>query len=458
MKKINPDRLAFDRATVRTYSKDGVMHVKVSPISKAMICPYYGREIPDAESLGLEPGRVYYLLRPADELEKAVESFNNLPLLNKHIPISAQALPKENIVGTTGTDAAFEFPYLNNSLAIWDAGAIAGIDSEEQKELSSSYHYRADMTPGVFEGEKYDGVMRDIKGNHVALVPDGRAGPDVVVCDALPEDMKNMKKKLNAKNIARRTALSVYLRPRLAQDAALDKKDLTALVVSHASGKALAAAVTKKYGCKLAQDAELEEEEIEKTTDTAADEAEEDEDKGKEPPAEDDNEVLETVMSALDGKVNGDVLAKIKTALSGSPAQDEDPDDDEDDDVPAKDADKDDDKVGKPAMDAAIKTARIQARKAAVKDFNAIRQAEVEVKPLVGDVIAMDSAEDIYRYALEQEGIDVENVHPSAFRSMVKMQLDTRQARKPGAGLAMDANAVTGFASRFPNAAKLVRS
>ena len=50
---------------------------------------------------------------------------------------------------------------------------------------------------------------------------------------------------MNAKNIARRAALSVYLRPRLAQDAAIDKADLTALVVTHASGKALAAAVAK---------------------------------------------------------------------------------------------------------------------------------------------------------------------------------------------------------------------
>ena len=42
------------------------------------------------------------------------------------------------------------------------------------------------------------------------------------------------------------------------------------------------------------------------------------------------------------------------------------------------------------------------------------------MKPLVGDVVAMDSAEDIYRYALEQEEVDIEGVHPSAFRSRLK--------------------------------------
>lgn len=195
MKRKNPDRLAFDRASVRTYSKDGVLHVSVSPISKAMVCPYYGREIPDSEALGLEPNKIYYLYRDPEELKKAAATFNNLPLLNKHIPISAHDLPKENIVGTTGSEASFEAPYLNNSLAVWEADAIAGIDSEEQSELSSSYHYRADMTPGEADGVKFDGVMRDLKGNHVALVPEGRAGADVVVGDELPEEMKQMKKK-----------------------------------------------------------------------------------------------------------------------------------------------------------------------------------------------------------------------------------------------------------------------
>ena len=43
---------------------------------------------------------------------------------------------------------------------------------------------RVTMTPGVYEGERYDGVMTEITGNHVALVSDGRAGPDVVVADS----------------------------------------------------------------------------------------------------------------------------------------------------------------------------------------------------------------------------------------------------------------------------------
>ncbi|WP_164105854.1 DUF2213 domain-containing protein, partial [Serratia marcescens] len=85
-------------------------------------------------------------------------------------------------VGTTHANSDFDGTYLTNGLSIWDNSAIAGIETDEQRELSSSYAYVADMTPGVTpDGVKFDGVMRDIVGNHVALVGDGRAGSDVLV-------------------------------------------------------------------------------------------------------------------------------------------------------------------------------------------------------------------------------------------------------------------------------------
>jgi hypothetical protein len=46
------------------------------------------------------------------------------------------------------------------------------------------------MTPGVYEGKRFDGIMRDIQGNHVALVPDGRVGPVATVADEMPLDLQ----------------------------------------------------------------------------------------------------------------------------------------------------------------------------------------------------------------------------------------------------------------------------
>lgn len=222
-------KLAFDRS-VRTVDVDGRMHVQISNISKANVCPYLGREIPGAESLGLNPDKVYMLLRDPGELAKAAGTFNNIPLLSKHVPVSADEPQKDLIVGSTGTDAMFEAPYLKNSLVVWDSIAIAGIDSKEQCELSSAYRYTPDMTPGVYEGIAYDGVMRNIVGNHVALVEVGRAGPDVVVGDANPfqQPMEYDPMKASRKAIAVKAALGAYLRPLIAQDAAIG--DLGALV------------------------------------------------------------------------------------------------------------------------------------------------------------------------------------------------------------------------------------
>jgi uncharacterized protein len=219
--------LAFDRASVRTYDRDGRLHVEISNISKAAVNPYIGREIPDWKTLGLDPDRIYQLLRDPDELAKAAPTFNNIPVLSRHVPVTADDHKPDLVIGSTGTDAAFEAPFLRNSLVLWARDAIEDVEREVKKELSSAYRYRADMTPGTYEGEPFDGVMRDIFGNHVALVREGRAGSDVVVGDAaIPklEEVFEMSKKdlLSRKGAIAMGALMIALKPKLAMDAKID--------------------------------------------------------------------------------------------------------------------------------------------------------------------------------------------------------------------------------------------
>jgi hypothetical protein len=177
---------AFDRDTTRSYDADGRLHVTRANISKAAINPYLGREIPGYRELGLDPDKPYRLLRDPEEMARAVGTFNNLPILSTHRPVSADAHPPELVIGSTGTDAEFSAPYLTNSLVFWPRSAIEAIESNERKQLSCAYRYVPDMTPGTYQGERYDGVMRDLCGNHLALVRDGRAGADVVVGDERP--------------------------------------------------------------------------------------------------------------------------------------------------------------------------------------------------------------------------------------------------------------------------------
>lgn len=384
------ESLAFDRASVRTIDANGRLQISRTNISKANVNAYYGREIPGSEELGLEPNKLYRLWRHPDELRKAAKTFNNIPVLSKHIPDFPNDPPNEFRVGVTHSNAEFDGTYLTVGMSIWDNSAIAGIESGEQRELSASYKYVADMTPGVTpDGEPYDGVMRDIFGNHEALVPDGRAGPDVLVADSLPPELNHMRKYKVA-------AIRATLKPLLAQDADLEAEVRKALLALDEAEK-----------------------EDEKKNKTADDEDDDEKDKKKTADDEDDEEDKD----------------KKKTA--------EDEDDEEDD------------KVSKTAMDSAIRLAADSATKKAAENFRKIREAEQVVRPLIGDVVAMDSAEDVYRTALEQSGVDIAGVHPSAYPAMVKMAISQKENSRPV--IAQDSASVSEFEKAFPTAGKLKR-
>lgn len=176
--------LAFDRVSSRTIDRDGRLHLQSVNISKAAVNGYRGSEIPECEVLGLNPDRVYQIWRDPAELAKAAASFNRLPVLNEHIPVHAQDHQPSAVVGATGSSTAFRDPYLQTEMVIWASPAIMAIDSGEQRELSSAYRYTAIMEPGSYQGVRYDGRMAGICGSHVALVREGRAGPDCVVGDS----------------------------------------------------------------------------------------------------------------------------------------------------------------------------------------------------------------------------------------------------------------------------------
>lgn len=392
--------LAMDRATVRRRDANGYLHVEISNISKANVCPYYGREIPDAQALGLEPDRIYQLYRDPEELARGAHTFNNLPLLNQHLPVNPDLwddeIPNEAKIGSLGTDAGFAHPYLQNSLVVWSGRYQQAIEDDEQRELSCGYRYRADMTPGrTADGLCFDGVMREIIGNHVALVIEGRAGPDVVIGD---EVMK--LKSRTALMIS--GALAAVIRPKLAADAKVDISDALAGVDAKSlamdgAPKTLAAKVMKLVKPHLAADQSLDADgvalAISAVHPLALDEDKiDDEEKQAEDEDEDDKE---------------------------KQAEDEDPDAKEDDDL-AEDEDDDDDK--KPAMDsAAVRKLVAQGEKRAARRVAAIGVAQREVAPHVGEVLGMDSAEAIYKFALDQADVDTKGVHPSAYRAMVKM-------------------------------------
>lgn len=170
--------IAMDRDLEREKTRDGRLMVKRAIITKAGVYPYRGKEIPGWEELGLDPNRVYNLLRDPAEIEKGMNTLNGVQLLKKHTPVSASKPHQDKTVGSLGTDAEWDGENLYNSLFVNVQDSIDGIESGKQRELSAGYHYKPDMTPGIFGGKPHDGVMRDLHFNHVALVEDGRVGPE----------------------------------------------------------------------------------------------------------------------------------------------------------------------------------------------------------------------------------------------------------------------------------------
>lgn len=199
------------------------MHVPRCRISKANVCPYWGREIPGWQELGLDANRQYRMYRDPQALAEAARTFNNVPLLMDHVIVTADKMDPQLIAGTV-SNPVFEHPYLYGDVTAWTRDAIEGIETNEQKELSCAYRYVASMIPGTTgDGVPFDGrMMGPIQANHVALVAKGRAGPDVVVAD---EALRMNKPRLPRYLSVLHATLSALVKPEAlaALDSALDE-------------------------------------------------------------------------------------------------------------------------------------------------------------------------------------------------------------------------------------------
>jgi hypothetical protein len=169
---------------------NGHLYVSDCVITSACVSEYLGKEIQGYEDFGLEPNKLYGVLRAYKEIEKALETYKGLPLLDKHIAISAERPHEKEWLGTVGTDAKLDGNNLLNTVVIWKQEAIDAINNADKgdkkngkKCLSVGYGYDIVKEDGIFEGKQYQFKMTNIKGNHVALVDDGRV-PDAQIADS----------------------------------------------------------------------------------------------------------------------------------------------------------------------------------------------------------------------------------------------------------------------------------
>lgn len=410
-------KFAFDRSA-RRIDADGRLHVDRSHISKATVNPYYGKEIPGYEALGLQPDTVYRLFRDPVELERGAATFARLPILSEHVPVTVDTPRPDLVVGAIGSEITFTPPYLDADLCVWDATAIAGIETDKVRELSCAYRYVPVMEPGEFEGQPYDGRMTEIQGNHLALVEVGRAGSDVVVADANPFNFKETAMKMSKLGKALFAALCAAS-PVLAADSALPA------LVGTANRKTF-----KKDDVKaklLALDASIDSNQLDAVLDAILDV--EQDPKPVETPAAAaaDESPADKLRALLAGKVD-DATLEAACGLLATPAADADPKEE-------------------PGMKKEDVTAAMDGLRKELREAN---EATREVRHIVGDV-AMDSAAEIYGFALDHMKVDRAGVEGApALRALFKVAAANKASTAP-VHVAQDS---AGLAAKFPGAAR----
>jgi len=186
----------------------GYWIIKANPISRVGVFDYLGRQIDIDRSLGLEPNRIYKVFRPPEELfsTEAIETFEGIPFIDEHEMLGEGYTPVEKRPshGTiTNVRPSVDQPgALIADIKIYTRTMKEKIESGK-KGLSLGYYCKYEPEVGCYNGQTYDFVQKNIRGNHIALVNKPRndvyvcdcAVADVVTFDSLPEEILNMKNK-----------------------------------------------------------------------------------------------------------------------------------------------------------------------------------------------------------------------------------------------------------------------
>lgn len=131
---------------------------------------------------------VHQELKCEEELFKkeTMDSFYGIPITIEH-PYEGEVTPKTHRLLSVGTTMSYlkedDDNYFRARLLITDPNTIEEIMRRNQEgenyEVSCGYYADIDWEGGEWNSIEYDAVQRNIRFNHLALVSEGRAGPEV---------------------------------------------------------------------------------------------------------------------------------------------------------------------------------------------------------------------------------------------------------------------------------------
>lgn len=371
--------IAQDKKEVDT---NGWFEVKDNPLSKEGVFLYRGNQIilPDG-SRASETEDLIPVYRPADELSnpEAIDSFKLVPWVDEHTMLGSEELgltpaERKGVSGVVGEDLYFKDGVLYGNIKAFSENLARKIENGK-KELSLGYRCSYERSSGEWNGQKYDYIQRNLRGNHLALVDKGRMGAEVRVMDS------------------QETGISygnfIFTCDSLMEKNEMNLEELLKLAVEKFGDSATVLAEIKKL---LDEQGQVDgENQDPSSTPPATDDDEMGGDPDDEHPAQDDDEgKLDKLLSLVEG-----LVSRVEALEGNSDAKDEE-------DGPEEPQDEtkasDEEEKGAQAMDMAEVTRQVTKR------LNERDSMYKKVSAFTGafDVSAMDSAEAVAAYACKK--------------------------------------------------------
>ncbi|WP_061236280.1 DUF2213 domain-containing protein [Leptospira santarosai] len=170
--------ISFDRGELEVVETDeGFLRAFVT-IARTGVFPY------------LRNGKARKEAKLPEELfrKETLDSIKLKPTTDGHPPVSDNRglIGPENFkkyaIGTLGDSVEIiDNKRIRTIEIIYDSKLIGELRAGEKRQVSIGFECYCDETPGVFEGEQYDVVQREISINHLSHVPHGRAGEEVTI-------------------------------------------------------------------------------------------------------------------------------------------------------------------------------------------------------------------------------------------------------------------------------------
>ena len=181
---MNQKVLRFDRGSFETAERTPQGFLRVPAyVTRAGVFTYKTGD-----------GKTIREFRPATEVfsKESMDSLAGAPVTLKHPP--AMLTPKnvkQYQVGYAVEQPRQDGDKISIPLVVADEGAINAVEKSGLREVSCGYYADSVQEPGVFEGQAYDFIQKNIRYNHIAIVEKGRAGREVRIrLDAADAVMK----------------------------------------------------------------------------------------------------------------------------------------------------------------------------------------------------------------------------------------------------------------------------